>query len=118
MAMHENLPIYKIAYELFSLSADLTLNMRRDIKMSMGAEFRAECTKILMSIARANSSVNKLAHITEIIERNDVVKFSLRLFKDKRHITVKQHAAAIELIESISKQANGWKKKYAASPVI
>jgi uncharacterized tellurite resistance protein B-like protein len=118
MAMHDQLPIYKIAFDLLSLATDLTRNMPRDLKAGLGAEVRAECIKMLMSIARANSNINKIAHITDIIERNDVVKFLLRLFKEKRYISIKQHAAAIELIESISKQANGWKKKYAASPVI
>ncbi len=118
MAMHHELPIHKIAFDLLSLATDITRNIPRDLKVGLGSKVRDECIEMLTLIARANSSHDKTVHIVGIIERNDTVKFLLRLFKEKRFISVKQHADSIELIESISKQANGWKKKYAASPAV
>ena len=109
MAMHTALPIYKIAYDLLSLATDLTRNIPRDLKAGLASKVRDECIAILVLIARANSTEDKSAHLTELIERNEVIKFLFRIFKDKRFISVSQHAQAVELTESISKQANGWK---------
>ncbi|GHC19247.1 four helix bundle protein [Aidingimonas halophila] len=109
MALHTQLPIYKLAYDLLSLAADVTRNIPRDLKVGLGAKVRDECIEILVLIARANAAENKAPHISEMLERLQVVEFLLRLFKDKRFISLKQYAAAIELTSSIGKQGNGWK---------
>jgi hypothetical protein len=115
MVMHTELDIYKAAYELLSLATDLTQNIRRDIKASLGRKISDECVDLLVIIARANAAKDKTPHLTEMIERAQVVDFLLRVLKDKGFITVKQLTPAMKLIASIGKQANGW-KKYTASP--
>ncbi len=105
MAMHTELPIYKVAYDLLSLATDITRNIPRDLKAGLGAKVRDECIEALVLIARANSARDKRPHLTSLVERVQVIEFLLRVFRDKRFISVPQHAAAIQLTTSIGKQA-------------
>jgi hypothetical protein len=117
MALHTQLPIYKPAYDLFSLAADLTRNLPRDFKAGLGKAVHDECIAILMLIARANAAKDKRELITNLVERVQVIEFLMRLFKDKRFISTGQYAKAIALTQDIGKQATGWKKQNAASLV-
>lgn len=115
MALHTNLPIYKVAYSLFDLSTDLAKNMPRDYKQSIGGRVRDECIAIMVLIFRANVARDKTPHLDELLERQQVAELMLRLSRDKRLISTSQYAKAIELTSSIGKQAGGWRKS-ALSP--
>jgi hypothetical protein len=120
MATHHQLPIFKVAYDLLSLAIDVTKNIRRDIKQSLGSRISDECCQLLVLIARANAARDKSSHLMEIIERAETIDFLMRILKDKGFIGVNQHASAIQLTASIGKQANGWKRssKSASAPVV
>jgi hypothetical protein len=114
MALHTELPIHKVAYDLAGLAIDLVKNMPREIKSVIGSELRDECLKLIVLIFRANVAADKRPHLAQLIERKEIVELLLRLSRDKRYISTGQYAAAIALTASIGKQANGWKKH--ASP--
>ena len=40
MALHSELPIYKVAFDLFGLAVDLIKNMPRDVKQVIGGDKR------------------------------------------------------------------------------
>lgn len=117
MALHSTLPIYKVAYDLLGVAIDVTRNMPRDFKASLGGRIRDECVEVLVLVARANAAREKAAHIDALLEHLQVAEVLLRASKDKRFISLKQYAAAIALTSSVGKQANGWRKHSAASPV-
>lgn len=106
MAMHTDLPIHKVAFDLLSLATDVTRNIPRDFKAGLGAKVRDECIEVMVLIARANIAKDKQQHLGTLVERVQVIEFLLRLFKEKRFISVAQHAAAIELTTSRGKPAN------------
>ena len=54
MANHTDLPISKVAYDLLVVATDLTKNMPRDFKASIGKEIRDECVRLTVLIFRAN----------------------------------------------------------------
>lgn len=116
MAMHTDLPIHKVAFDMLSLATDVTRNIPRDFKAGLGAKVRDECIEVMVLIARANVAKDKQQHLGTLVERVQVIEFLLRLFKEKRFISVAQHAAAIELTTSIGKQANAWKRSTATAP--
>jgi len=116
MAMHTDLQIHKVAFDLLSLATDLTRNIPRDFKAGLGAKVRDECIEVMVLIARASASRDKQQHLGTLVERVQVIEFLLRLFKEKRFISVPQHAKAIELTASIGKQANAWKRHSASAP--
>lgn len=117
MAIHTTLPIYKVTYDLFSLVTQLTRNMPRDFRASVGGKIRDECVDLLVLIYRANSARDKVPHLDALLERLQVSELLLRLSRDMRFISTAQYARAIALTESVGKQASGWRKHSASSPV-
>jgi len=116
MAMHTELSIYNAAMGLLHMATNLTRNIPRDLKQSLGKRVIDECIDVLMLIARANSSRDKRPHLEQLIEKVQVVEFMMRLFKDNRFISIPQHAKAIEVTTSIGKQANAWKRSTPTAP--
>jgi hypothetical protein len=116
MALHTSLPIYKDAYDLFDAIVDLAKNMPRDYKASIGSKLRDECIEIITLVFRANTARDKAEHLSNLIERLQVAELLLRLSRDKRLISIPQYAGAIQLTNSVGRQATGWRKA-SASPV-
>ena len=115
MALHTALPIYKVSYDLLDIITDLAKNMPRDFKASIGGKLRDECVEIVVLIFRANVAREKSLHLDSLIERLQVTELLLRLSRDKHLISTGQYARAIELTNSVGKQAGGWKRA-AVSP--
>lgn len=117
MAITQHLPIYKLASDLTSLAADLTKNMPRDFKRTLGEKVLIECIDMSILIFRANVAAGqeRLGHIQQLLERNQVIELILRLCVDRRLISTGQYARAIELTDQLGRQATGW-KKHAAAP--
>ena len=110
MALHIELPIYKLAYDLLSLATDLTRNMPRDFKASLGQQIRVECVQLIVCIGRANRARDKTAVLDELLEHLQVVELLMRLSQDKRYISPKQWAASVQITERIGQQASGWRR--------
>lgn len=110
MALHTDLPIYKAAYSLFDLITDLTKNMHRDFKASLGFKLRDEMIEIVALIYRANIAREKAPHIEQLIERLQVAELLLRLSRDKKLISTGQYAKTVEMTQSIGRQAGGWRR--------
>jgi hypothetical protein len=117
MALHSELPIYKVAYDLCDLAIDLVRNMPRDVKGVIGGELRDQCLMLVVLIYRANVARNKVQDLTDLIERLQVAELLLRLSRDKHFISTAQYARAVALTGAIGKQAGGWRKSSASSPV-
>lgn len=103
MALTNQLPIYKVAYDLLDSVTDSVRSMPRDFKQSIGGKISAECVEIVVLIFRANCARDKASHLGELIERLQVAELLLRLSRDKRLISTAQYAKAIELTNSIGK---------------
>jgi uncharacterized protein (UPF0128 family) len=116
MAMHTDLHIYKVSMDLLSLATNLTRNIPRDLKLTLSKRVIDECIDVLMLIARANATKDKRPHLTELVEKVQVIEFLMRLFKENRFISILQHAKAIEVTTSIGKQANAWKRSTPTAP--
>jgi len=117
MAIHTELPIYKVAYDLLSVATDYVQNMPRPFKAAIGGRVRDLCIDLVLLIFKANCAKNKVPYLDTLLERLEETQLLLRLCRDKRFISTGQYAKAIELTTSVGKQANGWKKHNAASPV-
>ena len=116
MAIHTELPIYKVAYTLLDVVTDLVKNMQRDFKRTIGEKIAVECVEITILVFRANVAQDKAPHLMELIERLQVINLMLRLATDKRLISRPAYASAVELTTSIGKQANGWRRSALRPP--
>ncbi|WP_136474514.1 four helix bundle protein [Pseudomonas sp. DG56-2] len=116
MGMHTSLPIHKVAFDLLNLALDLTRNIPRDFKTLLGAKLRDECLEVMVLIGRANMAADKRPALVALVERVQVIEYLVRVLKEKRFISIPQHASAIALTTSIGKQANAWKRSTPAAP--
>lgn len=114
MAIHTNLPIYKVAYSLFEVGIELARSMPRDFKANIGGKLRDECIEIMVLIFRANTASDKEPHLLSLVERIQVAELLLRASCNKRLISKAQYGKAIELTQSIGRQANGWRRSQNA----
>ena len=117
MAIHTQLPIYKVAYDLLSVSTDYVQNMPRPFRASIGNRVRELCVDLVLLIFKANCARAKAPHLELLLERVEELNLLLRLCRDKRFISTGQYAKAIEFTTSVGKQANGWRKAHGTSPV-
>lgn len=118
MAAPDQLPIYKVAYDLFKFVVEIARNIPRDLKQIVGTRLAIEAMEIVTLIFRANEATNKVPHLNELIERLGVINLQLRLSCDMRLISKKQYATAIEITNRVGAQAGGWRKHSASSPAV
>jgi hypothetical protein len=116
MALHTQLPIYKAAYRLLDVVTDIVTNMERAYKRSIGEKISLECLEITVLVFRANVASDKAPHLSELLERLQVIELMLRLGMDKRKIPREAYSSAIELTTSIGKQCSGWKNAATNRP--
>lgn len=116
MALHTDLPIYKLTYELMLLAMELIKNMRRDCKSTVGQKINAECLDLSLLVYKANCAREKVPYLDRLIERVQVVELLFRLSVDLNLISMGQYAKAIAITAKIGKQAGGWRKHSASSP--
>jgi hypothetical protein len=115
--IHTDLPIHKTSCDLLGVAIEAAKHMPRDFKSTLGVEIRKECVSLVVRIARANAAIEKVPHIERMLESIEILNVLMRVSRDKRLISNKIYADAVELTSSIGKQAGGWKKKSASSLV-
>ena len=110
MAIHHDLPVYKLAFDLLTLATGITRNMPRDLKGSLGGKIQDQCIEMLVLIARANIAKDKTPHIEAMLEHHHVAELMLRLAHEMKFISHAQWASAVQVMEALGKQAGGWLK--------
>ena len=112
MSQYKHLPIYRDTYRLLEVVTRHSRGFPKDMKYTMGEKLRGEVVELVVSIFKANSTKGLLRaeHAGKILERVQVVELMLRLCKDMRMLSVKQFSEAVELTDSVGRQAQGWSK--------
>ncbi len=110
MAQYQHLPIYRLTYELLQQIVKQTKDFPREYKFTLGQQMKNEVIELVVLIYRANSALDKSEPISALLERVQVVELLTRLCKDMRILPTKGYATLVEMTESISKQAHGWKR--------
>lgn len=110
MAQYKHLPIYKAAYDLLLRLMMATKDFPRDYKYTLGQKMRDEVLALILFIYRANSAADRAAHITEIVERIQLVEVMLRMAHDLRVLPRGKYAGLVEMTDSLARQAQGWLK--------
>lgn len=110
MAIYDNLPVYKAAYDLFQDITMLRSQMKREYKFTIGERLLNETIELIINIYKANRSKTKKTFIEDAQERTEIIRLLLRLIKDVKEISLKRFIALNQKIESVSKQLTGWMK--------
>ena len=110
MAQYKHLPIYKGTYDLLMRLMMATKDFPREHKYTLGQKLRDEVLDLILFIYRANGAEDRTAHITEIIERVQLIEVMLRMSHDLRVLSRGHYAGLVEMTDSLARQAQGWLK--------
>jgi hypothetical protein len=118
MAMHTETNIYKAAMKLTVYSSRLVSDMPRNFRSVDGALLVGHSRALLKHIRYANQAFEekKVPHLDMILDVIVDVNVELQVCVDLRLISKPNHASAMLLSESVHKQANGLRRKYASQP--
>lgn len=110
MSRYQHLPIYKKSYEMLTRTVVAIKSFPREHKFTIGQKIHEEVVELVVLIYRANATADKERIIDEILERVEVIGLLVRLSHDLRILQKTHYAALVEMTESISRQAQGWRK--------
>ena len=104
MAIYDNLPVFKQAYDLLLQILRFTSSVQRDFRYTVGETLKKDVIELCLCIYRANASVEKLPQIEAARERMVSIKLMVRVLHDMKQISTKQFALTCERMVSVSKQ--------------
>jgi hypothetical protein len=110
MAMYDELPVYKSTYDLLIAIFKFSRGFSKEYKYTVGETLKKETIELLVLIYRANSRYDKQAVLQTAREQIELIRLMIRLMKDMRQITLEQFVAINIVVETVSKQLNGWQK--------
>ena len=110
MATYDNLPVYKVSYDLLQKLFYVISNFRREYKFTLWETIKKEIIDLIISIYRANSHKEKRIYLEQSRWHIEVVRLLIRLCRDLREIDLKEFVIINKMIESISKQLTAREK--------
>jgi len=115
MALYNDLPVYKDVYKLILGIFGFTSTFPREYKYTLGQDMKRDAMQLVRSIYRANRSREKQQYLEEFLDNFELIKLEIRVCVDLRILSIKKQAELSVLLESIGKQATGWRNKSVES---
>jgi hypothetical protein len=109
VARYKHLPIYRTSYELLVKITRLSRNFQRDFKYTLGDSLREETVRLVLTVYRANSALEKEKLIEDVLEQIQILDLILRLSRDMHLVSTGAYSECVVLTDSLSQQAHGWK---------
>ena len=113
MAIYFDLPVYKKTYDLLLGLLDLSNNLSKSYKYTLGERIQLEAIEVILNIYKANASIEKLQFISKSREHIEIIRLMIRILYDTKQISLKRMIFINTIIEEISKQLAGWQKNTA-----
>ena len=107
---YDELPVYKSTYDLLIAIFKFSRGFSKEYKYTVGETLKKETLDLLVLIYRANSRYDKQAVLQTAREQIELIRLMIRLMKDMRQITLEQFVEINVVVETVSKQLNGWQK--------
>lgn len=112
MVLYNQLPIYRDAYQLLLEIYQVTNKFPRDFKYTLGQDMKRDSLALFRDLYGANVSVeNRRQHLDHFLTAFELLKVEMRLCVDLNVLSVKKLAQLSLMMESIAKQASGWRHK-------
>lgn len=110
MVMHHKLPIHKTGSDLLSIATTILVKMNRNYKRAVGEKIVGHCSDMLnlMALANASRGAQRMKHLQELLEHQRAATTWLRVAMELKVVAPAHWAKAIQMLESISKQATRW----------
>lgn len=118
MAIHDQLPIHKTGTDLLGIAATIHAQMPRGYKRTLGDKIVSHCSEMLDLMAMANASRNgqRVEYIKAILVHQRAALVWLRVGFDLKKIATSAWSRAVQLLDSVGKQANGWLNRTRKAP--
>lgn len=115
MALHFETRIYAAVVELAKVVLPVIRNMHRDVKQLLGRMILDEVLWMGVLIMRINKAPGSARPpmIEDLIEHLELAQMAMRLCRELKYITPSDWARSLPLVESIGKQAYGWRDSFA-----
>lgn len=110
MALSEDLPLYRDTLRLLDLLIPLAQGFPRFFRYNMGNRMIELNLDMLSLIYKANSSYEKVAVITEFLDKYRMLQMLFRVCVEQQVITERQYAGFALVMDKIGKQGTGWKQ--------
>ena len=109
MATYDNLPVYKVSYDLLLELFKAVNSFSRDYRFTIGEQIKKEVLEMMMCIYRANKKFEgRKSRIGESREKVETIRVLLRILRDLKQISFKKFISLNEKLESVSKQLSLW----------
>ena len=108
MAIYSNLPVFQDTYQLLLQFVQLSRNMQRDYRYTLGEQVKRAILDTMLAIFRANKTTDKIGDIQQGREKIVETQIVIRVLHETRQISTKQFALMIECTEKVSKQLANW----------
>ncbi len=110
MAIYYDLPVYKKTYDLILELFNLSSNLPKAYKYTLGERIQLDAIEVIVNIYKANASIEKLEYISKSREHIEIIRLMIRILYDTKQINLKRMIVINKKIEEISKQLVGWQK--------
>lgn len=110
MAIYYNLPVYKKTYDLILELFNLSSNLPKAYKYTLGERIQLDAIEVIINIYKANASIEKLEYISKSREHIEIIRLMIRILYDTKQISLKRMIVINKKIEEISKQLVSWQK--------
>lgn len=112
MAKAEDLPIFKAAYDLLERLIELSKELPKFFRYSLGSRMVDLSLDLLGLIYRANMSVaDRQQTLTNLLIDYRQLQMLLRVCYRQKALSSGRYAEMINLLDTIGRQATGWKNK-------
>jgi len=110
MASYDQLPVYKVCYDLLIATFYLVNHFKREYKYTLGERLKSEVINTLVNIYWANTHTEKQPAMEKARNHLELVRLYYRIVKDLKQINLDKFVEMNSKIESISKQLYAWQK--------
>ena len=111
MAQSEDLPIFKASYDLLEQLTSLAKDLPKFFRYSIGQRMVDLCLDMLANIYRANMKCDKAEPLTDLLICYRQLLLLLRVCYKQKALSTGRYAELVKLLDSIGRQATGWKNK-------
>ena len=111
MVLYNQLPIYRDSYVLLTEVYKETSRFPRDYKYTLGQDMKRDCLSLFRDLYGANIDVeNRSKHLEKFLTSFELLKIEMRLCVDLNIMSIRKLAEISLIMDSIAKQAKGWRK--------
>lgn len=107
----KELPIYAKCFELANTVTKISEELPRFYRYTLGQRMMDASLRLFRHVIRANRDVSaRIAECEDIVAIIEEIGVMYRILERKKLMSLNLRAALMELIATIGRQANGWKK--------